>query len=367
MRRLKASLTIAFVFVMAVLGLARADGPLTFVTSLSLGTNAHDIVLQGDFAYVVTDLGLTIIDISSPESPMVRGSVSTGRTLGLDVKGSYAYVASQRQGLRVIDISDPDAPTIIGSKSLPGNTWDVAVKDNIAYVASFAGELYLINVTVPSDPRRIKVLGLLAWGSAGHDAANLQKLNNYVTSGNAKVTGVAISGDHLVSVDWSYGRLYWYDVADAANPVFKGTHYVPFPLRAEVDADRKVIYMVAAFGHTSGIYSVPMSAMEMASGHSTRHETCSSCGYFKSLPTDYAGLGVVPGGNYVLYVAGKQGRVGVLDVTDPADIQDAGSLPIGRFGVRGGDSLGVQSRGDYIFVAAGALGLRVYSYPGLSD
>ena len=367
MKELKVLFAVGFIFVMGFLGSARADGPLSHVTTVPLGTKAHDIVLQGDFAYVVTDLGLTIVDISNPASPVVRGSVSTGKTLGVDVKGSYAYVASQTKDLKVIDISDPDAPTIIGSKVLPGYSWDVAVKDNIAYVASFGGELYLIDVTVPSAPRQIKVLGLPAWHSAGQDPANLKKLNNYVTSGNAKATGVSITGDILGAVDWNYGRLYYYDVADAANPIFKGTHYVSFSFRTEADAEREIFYIFAAFGNSSGIYSVPISAMETAPTHSTRHATCSSCDYFKSLATDYGGLSVVPGGKYVLYVAGKTGVVQVLNVTNPADIQDAGSLPIGRFGVKTGDSLGVQSRGDHIFVAAGGFGLQVYQYPGLSD
>jgi len=70
MRELKVLVAIGFIFVMGFLGSARAAGPLTHVTTVPLGTKAHDIVLQGDFAYVVTDLGLTIVNVSNPASPV---------------------------------------------------------------------------------------------------------------------------------------------------------------------------------------------------------------------------------------------------------------------------------------------------------
>ncbi|MGB4780786.1 MAG: hypothetical protein WBH61_01925, partial [Candidatus Methylomirabilis sp.] len=123
MRRTKAFVVIGCIFVMGFLGSAQAAGPLTHVTTVPLGTKAHDIVLQGDFAYVVTDVGLTIVDVSNPTVPVVRGSVSTGKTQGVAVKGSYVYVASQTKDLRIIDISNPDAPTIVGFEVLPGQTW----------------------------------------------------------------------------------------------------------------------------------------------------------------------------------------------------------------------------------------------------
>ena len=169
MRNLRVLFTISFILLMGVLGSARAAGPLTHVTTVPLGTKAHDIVLQGDFAYVVTDLGLTIVDVSNPASPVVRGSVSTGKTQGVDVKGSYAYVASQTKDLRVIDISNPDAPTIIGLKAISGQTWDVALKDNIVYVASFGGELYVFNIANPKDPILVKRIGLLKWSKPALD------------------------------------------------------------------------------------------------------------------------------------------------------------------------------------------------------
>jgi hypothetical protein len=373
MRELKVLVAIGFIFVMGFLGSARAAGPLTHVTTVPLGTKAHDIVLQGAFAYVVTDLGLTIVDVSNPASPVVRGSVSNGKTQGVDVKGSYAYMASQTKEvcetahyLRVIDISDPDAPTIIGSKVLPGQTWDVAVKDNIVYVASFGGELYVFNIANPADPILVKRIGLLKWSKPGLDAVNLEKLNNYVTTGNALTTGVSVTGNALVTVDWGYGRLYYYDVTTAANPVFKGTHYAPFLLKAEADPDSDVVYMLGAYARFSGLFTVPISAM--GSTHSTRYDQCSSCDF---LPANHVigqgGLAVSANGKYVLYVGGLEAQLHVVDVSDPADRQEVASVSIGEPQVKLAETIGLTSRGDYIYVAGGATGVQVYLFPGLSN
>lgn len=299
MRGLRVLVAIGCIVVMGFLGSARADGPLTHVTTVPLGTKAHDIVLQGNVAYVVTDLGLTIVDVSNPALPVVRGSVSTGKTQGVDVKGSYAYVASQTKDLRIIDITDPGAPAIIGFKALPGQTWDVAVKDNIAYAASYGGELYLFNISNPADPILVKTIGLVKWSGPGSDAVNLEKLNNYVTSGNALTTGVSVTGNALVTVDWGYGRLYYYDVTNAANPVFKGTHYAPFLLKAEADPVSDVVYMLGAYAKFSGLFTVPISAMGPT--YSTRYDQCSSCDF---LPANHVisqgGLAVSANGKYVL-------------------------------------------------------------------
>ena len=192
-----------------------------------------------------------------PAAPVVRGSLALAeKSYGITVAGSYAYIANLSRDFQIVDVSNPAAPVLVKSKTLPGSAWDVAVKDHIAYVASMTGELYLIDVSNPLDPRQIDVLGLLAWNSAGSDATNIAKLNNYVPGGNAKITGVSVSGDKLFATDWNYGRIYYYNVAQAHNPVFAGTHYAPFIFRVEGDAAGQAVYGLSAFGRTSGIYIV---------------------------------------------------------------------------------------------------------------
>ncbi len=343
---------------------AEAAGPLTLLASLPLAKPALDLVVDDNFAYVGTDVGVTIVNITNPESPYVVGSLSTGgQVMGLALKGSHLYLANRSKDLQVVNVSNPAAPTLLATRALPSYSWDVAVKDNVAYVANFGGELYLFDITNPSNPQKFDVLGIWEWTSPGQDFTNLTKLNNYVTSGNSKTTGVSITGNTMAVSGWNYGRVLYYDVTDARTPIFRGTHYAPFLFRSEVDPQETVAYSFAAFGGTSGLYSVTLSTIDP--WLSTRHDACTGCDFFKSVATDYGGLAVSPDGNYVVMILGKKGEVRVLDVSDPTDIKSADVLPLPAHGAKTGEPMGVAIKGDVIFTAAGILGLRVYSFPGL--
>src|SRR5207342_1694203 len=146
------------------------------------------------------------------------------------------------------------------------------------------------------------------------------------TGGNGKVTGLSVIGNHLFAVEWNYGRLYYYDVTDAENPIFSGTYASLFSLRVKGDPDRDAVYMMGAFGGKALLYSAPISILDPNT--STRASTCPPCDTFQMTSSDSGGLTVSSNGNYVIYIAGKRGVVQVLDVTDPAAMTDAGSLAI---------------------------------------
>jgi hypothetical protein len=351
---------------LATATVAGAAGPLTLVSTLVLDKPVLDLVVDGNLAYVGTDVGVTIVNIANPASPQVVGQISLGgQIMGLALKGSHLYLANRSKDLQVVDVSNPSAPVLLATRGLSSYAWDVAVKEDVAYVASFGGELNLFDVGQPANPQLFKVLGIWEWTSSSQDAKNLAKLNDYVSAGNAKTTGVSIIGDTMLVTGWNYGRLFYYNVSNPASPQFRGTHYAPFLFRSEVNPQQTVAYTLAAFGNTSGVHSVPLSAM--GPSFSTTQTSCTVCDYFKSVATDYGGLAVSPNGRYVVTILGKKGEVRVLDVTNPSDIKDAGSLPLPAHGMKTGEPMGVAIKGNDIFTAAGILGLRVYRFLGLTD
>jgi hypothetical protein len=365
-RHARTGLVALLLVIGALTAVAEAAGPLTQIGSWkSLGSSANDVVVQGHLAYVVTDVGLKIVDLSTlPAAPIVLGSLAlSGKNYGIAVAGSFAYIANVSRDLVIVNVSNPSAPVLVKSKALPGSAWDVAFKDNIAYVATMQGELYLVNVSNPLNPVQVDVLGLLAWSNAGADATQLKKLNAYVTSGSAKITGVSVVGDRLFATDWNYGRIYYYNVAQANNPVFAGTHYAPFILRVEGDPAGQAVFGLSAFGNTSGIYSVLLSAL--GPSFSTRSNTCSECDYFQSPQTDNGGLMVSANSRYVVYIAGKQGVVQVVDALDPTNMVNAGSISIPAHGAKTAAPMGVAQYGNFIIAAGANLGVGVFQFPGL--
>ena len=345
---------------------ASADGPLSLVRTVAIPGLVHDIELQGNFMYVATADGMTVVDMSGA-SPVIRGSLeTTSLNMGIAVRGQYAYLASFGGGLRVVDISNPDAPVVIATR-LTGYAYAVALKDNVAWVVSFAGELYGFDITNPANPTLIKQLGLPAWKIGG--GSGLTALNNYVTTGNAKGTHVMIKGNVMLAADWAYGRLYYWDVTNAANPVFAGTHYAPYLLQVDVDLDAGVVYMLSAYLSQSGVYTVPLS--QLHPNTASEHATCGVCSYLAStVPTvglDQGGLLLAEGGKYLVYGGGRNnGEFHVVNVDNPMAMTYAATRAIGTHQVPLSQIMGVRTQDNTIYFAAGNLGVQIFSFPGLS-
>ena len=91
-------------------------------------------------------MGLHIIDISTPESPTLTGTLEfTYEGLsGVAVSGNYVFVGDHRDGLKIIDVSTPESPTLAGTLDTGGVAKGVAVSGNYAYVADYDGGLAII-------------------------------------------------------------------------------------------------------------------------------------------------------------------------------------------------------------------------------
>ena len=343
------------------------------VGTAALSGKAHDVVVVAPHVFVATDTGLTILDASNPVSPVVIASVvvggsSTTKTQGLAVHGDRVYLASQAAGVRAVDISNIANPQVVAVKTLPTHAWDVAVKDHdghvYVYAVTFGGEMYVLDAS--NGLQQVKVIGLQAWSSPGHDAAWLKKLNAHITAGSAKATSISIVDDMLFTVDWNYGRLYYYDLGTPASPRFMATHYAPFILRAEANPGTGIVYMLAAYGRWSGVYTVPMSAWNGT--QSTRYNTCGECLFLKSnADFDQGGLGLSPGGNHLFYGGGKGFEVHAVDISDSEALAVEASGNTGPHGLGLAEVMGFASLGDHIYVGAGAQGLVIYHLPGASD
>jgi hypothetical protein len=345
---------------------ALADGRLSLLTVAPTGSMTHDVDVQDGFLYVAADGGLTVMDISTPAAPVIRGRLAATGNMGIKVRGQYAYLASPSAGLRVVDIGDPDAPRLVATRSAY-MAYDIALKDDVVYVVSFAGELFLFDVSNPLNPVQVRVLGLPAWRPGG--TSGLDVLASLGASGNAKATGMAVKGNVLAAVDWGFGRLYVWDITTAHAPVFRGTHFAPYLINVEIDAERDVIYMLSAYLYHSGLYTVPISSLRP--DVSTTYSACPVCGYIPSVVPavglDQGGLMLSPGGSYVVYGGGRShGELNVVDVRDPLAMQYAAPMvPIGPHGVGLAGAMGIVIDGDQVYFAAGTQGVQVYEFPGI--
>ena len=382
---------------------AQADGPLTYIGHVPLNAKAHGLALQNNLAYVATEKGLTILNnIANPGPPLSIGTVGVLqpklpafpstllKSQAVAVEGDYAYLVGAY--LIVVDISEPALPEPVGKLAIPGGGMDVVVKDNVIYAISFAGELYVICAAAPrpagcpagasaAAPKIARVIGLPAWANAGADLVNLKRLcppdgtppcdQPAMTSGNGRGTGVSLAGDRLFAVEWAYGRLYHFEITNPLHPKFVSTHYAQYLIKAYADLDQDVVYMLTAFGSVSGLRSVPISVLD--DFVSSRYNACPGppyppCGYLKSdFAIDMGDLAIA-GNKYVVYAGGKgAGEFHIVDTVPTLQNEATDPDGIGLHGVAMANGMAVRTQGDFVFQAAGVLGLQVHMFTNLSQ
>ncbi|PJA90370.1 MAG: hypothetical protein CO137_00450, partial [Candidatus Magasanikbacteria bacterium CG_4_9_14_3_um_filter_32_9] len=178
---------------------------------------AYDVVVSGTIAYVADDDygGLQIIDVSSSTAPSIVGAYTAcvGSVYGLEVVGSYAYLACGSSGLFVIDVSSSTAPLLAGSFNIRGIARDITISGDYLYTA----DNYFVSVFNISDPTSPSHISTRSFGIVG----DVFLLGNYLyVSDNtgylriAKISDYKTSGTFVSSIidttaNVTFGALSW--------------------------------------------------------------------------------------------------------------------------------------------------------------
>jgi prepilin-type N-terminal cleavage/methylation domain-containing protein len=235
------------------IGIGNWASPLQ-VASIDVSGNQNGLKVQvkGNYAYMVRDGGTNflIIDVTSPASPSIVGSLTLNGTLNnIFVSGSYAYVASSdnSEELQIINISTPSSPSVAGTFNNPGNSnaLGVYVVGSTAYLALGGNdEFSIINVSTPSSPSLISTLnvtsdanelvvsGNYAYLASDNNSEELQVIDistpaspsqvaSLNLSGNSNADTIAISGSTLFIGQGS--TLYTINVSTPTSPSVLGS------------------------------------------------------------------------------------------------------------------------------------------------
>ncbi|HTE53674.1 MAG TPA: hypothetical protein VK698_22620 [Kofleriaceae bacterium] len=186
-----------------------------------------DVVVQGGRAFVATDDGIEVIDVSRPDSLRRLGVVAAGTAYGmaadgerllvsdreqvhawtvpadpagarrlgscevelagrLTLRGDLLFVAADCEGMIVVDVARPDRPARIGLFEGPGDVTRVALAGDRALVADYTGGLTVVDV---SNPRRPKSIGEWDEGMVGDVAVRADRV--YLAMGDLVVVDIA--------------------------------------------------------------------------------------------------------------------------------------------------------------------------------
>lgn len=117
-----------------LVGVSAAD-PVNVELVSSFSGSYSDVAVNGNYAYLLQDQDLVIVDITNPSNPVEAGRIINPSTAyGITISGNYAYVADGDDGLVIIDVSNPAVPTIKGTYDTDGWTKKIVVSGKYAYV-----------------------------------------------------------------------------------------------------------------------------------------------------------------------------------------------------------------------------------------
>lgn len=195
----------------------QAAGAFTFPEHI------RSFAVSGSHVYVLADFhGIRILDVSSPASPVLRGS--------LELKGGYFTIvlfdknvllaSSILAGLQIIDVSDVAKPALLTSYFTDGYTQSISVSRPVAYVVDDPTGLYVIDLSNPRSPAVVTLVNLNVPRQKGPGAIT--------TASVAVAEAVAGRSPKMaVLLDSTNGLLLFYDVSSPAAPVKMSSFSVP--------------------------------------------------------------------------------------------------------------------------------------------
>ena len=177
----------------------------TLLDTVEIGGSPFGTRAADDVVYVSNrTVGLQIVDFNNGGSMATRNI--PGNMYGLAVSNGFAYVTSD-SGLHVVDVSDPASPVLVGEYVADGfYPYAIQTDGNFAYaIASFVSglsrDLYIFDISTPSSPALVSTYAL------PRGAANL-----YAADGLVYVVG---ANNHLDE----FSDFEIIDASDPANPL----------------------------------------------------------------------------------------------------------------------------------------------------
>tara|TARA_R110002072_G_scaffold42064_9_gene117861 strand:+ start:160398 stop:162563 length:2166 start_codon:yes stop_codon:yes gene_type:complete len=133
----------------SLVDISNPESPVIRATDDSLVVNAVKVV--GDRLYVLTSSELIVYDISDLDAPAQLGTLAGSFTKALDVVGDRMYLGNQSAQLQIFDVSNPASIAHLGDFAATGNFGVVDVQGDLAAIGG-ADSLITLDVSDPSTP-----------------------------------------------------------------------------------------------------------------------------------------------------------------------------------------------------------------------
>lgn len=116
---------------------------------------AHRITIAGNYAYILCNRGLEVVDLKDPLHPHITGEIGTNvlhHPTGVAVQFRYMFV-TDADGLKVFDVTHLAHPRLLPHAFVPlRDARNVTVSRTYAYVADGRYGIAIVDVTTPPHP-----------------------------------------------------------------------------------------------------------------------------------------------------------------------------------------------------------------------
>jgi hypothetical protein len=316
------------------------EGELRKIARIPLLGSVRDMVFGSERLYLAeSQTGVRTVDIGDPAAPRSLGSVVVpGDARGLALSGNYLYVAAANAGVQIIDVGKIEPRRFLSLTDTPGLASHVVADGRWLYVADdYAGLLVLDRSAWPeltpvaqlptdSDLFRLALAGnylygvtrgkqLLVFDVSRPQAPRLvheQRMPLVIT------TSLVVCGNSLLVSAGGLG-MYRIDISTPDKPRLIET--IPLPDRVrQLAVQGNQVYIAAG---RAGLLIARVEEGQPV-------ELTSTVERFWPMSEFVTALGVALRGDFAYVSLGSNG-LQVLNVADPADVQELLLLPIPGF------------------------------------
>jgi hypothetical protein len=379
-----------------VLDVATPSTP-TLTGSLNLGYSIRRMVADGTYLYVSDgNYGeVRVVDASDPANPSIAATIPlTGSENGLFLAAGKLYVARGIEGLTIVDVTTPTSPVVLGTvQGPPAQAYSVTVSGTTAYVGNGYDGMCVVDVAAPGSPAVLGALATTSPATGYHGLATLsgmlflperQTLDviDVSTPASPRIAdtwesssysyALAVEGDYVYVASWEEGL----DVIDVSVPASAevvarirttgsatdvvatpGYVYLASSELSVVDVSTPtspaVVHTVGAYAYALALSGTWLYLAGDDSVHVVDVSVPTSAAVATSVTTSTTGtILIATSGNFAAAVGKVYPNAPILDVLDistPASAHIVGSCTLSDIGF--GWPRAIAMVGDYVYVA----------------
>jgi hypothetical protein len=117
---------------------------------------AVNLAIAGNYAYMLADRGLVVVDLSTPLTPKIVGEVAAPgirQPRAIAIQFRYAFI-TDADGVKVVDITFPERPRLVPNATIRmAQANGIYLARTYAYVAAGSDGLAIVDVERPETPR----------------------------------------------------------------------------------------------------------------------------------------------------------------------------------------------------------------------